>query len=94
MIFSSSPTKQILNDIAWPDSTFRRAPPGIADEDWDLLFVAVQIRLKSCAAIAPNRSLEGSVDLPLVANQTIVMECVHALEALHVALKKNRVEYW
>ena len=94
MIFSSFPTKQVLNDIAWPDSTFRKAPPGIAGEDWDLLFVAVQTRLKNCATIAPNRSLERSVELPLMATQTIVMECVDALQALHLALKQDRIEHW
>ena len=94
MIFFRPPITQILNDVAWPDSTFRKAPPGISAEDWDLLFVAVQIRLKNCAAAAPNRSPERSLELPLLATQTIVMECVDALQALHLALKQNRSEYW
>lgn len=94
MIFSRTPIKQILNDIAWPDSTFRKAPPTIPPEDWDLLFLAVQSRLENCANTAPNRSPERSVELPLLATQTVVMECVHALEALHSALKLNRSEYW
>ena len=64
------------------------------DEDWDLLFLAVQIRLKNCATTALNRSPEKSVELPLLATQQIVMECVNALQALHVALKQNRVEHW
>ena len=94
MIFSRSPIRQILNDIAWPDSTFRKAPPGIPAEDWDLLFVAVQTRLLNCAATPPNRSSERAIEPPLLATQTIVMECVQALKALHLALKQNRSEDW
>ena len=94
MIFSDSPVKQTLNDIAWPDSTFRKAPPSISDKDWDVLFLAVQIRLENCAATAPNRSPENSVELPLLATQTIVMECVEALHTLHLAHKQNRNEFW
>ena len=94
MMFSRPPIRQILNDIAWPDSTFRKAPPGMPDEDWDLMFLAVQVRLENCAKTAPNRFPEKSPVLPPLATQQIVMECVHALQALHTALKQNRNEHW
>ena len=94
MTYPDSPIRQLLNDIAWPDSTFRKAPSSMPTEDWDLLFLAVQTRLKNCANAANYRSSDHSNESSTLAVQNVVRECVHALEALHSALKYSRNEYF
>ena len=94
MTYPNSPVRQLLNDIAWPDSTFRKAPTSMPTEDWDLLFLAVQTRLKNCANLANYRSSDRASDTSTLALQTVVRECVQALEALHSALKYSRSEYF
>lgn len=64
--------------------------PGMATEDWDLLFCAVTDRLRQCA----SRLLAAS-SLPQPATSAItfssdVLECVDALTRLHVVLSQQR----
>ncbi len=63
----------------------------MAVEDWDALFRAVEVRLRSTvgeplAVAAPQTQVYGAA----VGVQTIVLECVAALEQLHTALKHER----
>lgn len=53
---------------------------NIAVEDWDLLFCAVRLRLRE----AVGESLRGP-DAPL---GTALLECVEALDQLHLALQQ------
>ena len=65
-------------------------PLEIATADWDILFRAVEERLRlsvgerlAATARAQPRDAAGRV-------QAIVLECVAALDKLHIALKQER----
>lgn len=69
------------------------APPGlptdIAGEDWDDLLTAVKARLRLTVADRPGRNgdfLPG----PMGRVQANVLECVSALDQLHLAMKHER----
>ena len=94
MTFQHSEIRQLLDEVNWPDSTFRKMSAGMADEDWDVLFLAIRTRLENCINIPAYASPEHSTHNPLVATQLIVRECVHALAALHAALQQSRHEYF
>ena len=94
MIYPRSPIRQLLDDIAWPDSTFKKASASMPAEDWDALFLAVQTRLKNCANIPLGKAPERSSEPVLLATQATVNDCVHALETLHSTLRQSRSGYW
>jgi hypothetical protein len=63
----------------------------ISVDDWDILFRAVEDRLRSSvgarlASTAPARDAAGRV-------QAIVLECVAELDKLHNALKQERRQH-
>ncbi len=94
MTYQCSEIRQLHNEVNWPDSTFTKVDAGMPDEDWDVLFLAVRTRLKNCIGMSSYASPEHSTDSSLIATQSIVKECIYALEVFHTALQQNRHEYF
>lgn len=55
---------------------------GLAADDWNILFDAVQARLKLAVAQSPANAL-----------QAVVLDCIMALDYLHAALKEERKKH-
>lgn len=94
MTFQHTEIRHLLDEVTWPDSTFRKVDPGMPFEDWEVLFKAVKGRLRDCVSVPAYTSPEHSTENPLVATQNIVRECVQALDVLHSALQRNRLDYF
>lgn len=68
-------------------------PSGIASEDWDCLFRAVVARLSATAAAErPGAALAAQPQDPAGRIQTIVRECVVALNRLHAMQPRESAE--
>jgi hypothetical protein len=74
-------------------ATERCQPLEISTDDWDILFRAVEDRLRSSVgarlastASTPARDAAGRV-------QAIVLECVAELDKLHTALRQERRQH-
>ena len=66
-------------------------PLDISPSDWDVLFRAVEERLRSSVGAGPASTAQGR-DAPGRV-QAIVLECVAELEKLHSALKQERRQH-
>ncbi len=62
----------------------------IAIPDWDDLFHAVEARLKHAVEVMPAQALASKPTDAAGEVQAVVLECVTALEQLHVALMHER----
>ena len=94
----TAPMSNQSNDSAATRDNFLRPADmcqssGISSTDWDILFRAVEERLKrsigerlSATAQAQPRDATSRV-------QTIVLECVEELDKLHTALKQERCQH-
>ncbi|NMM04797.1 hypothetical protein [Polaromonas sp.] len=69
----------------------RRQPLEISPSDWDMLFRAVEERLKLSVGAGPASTAQGR-DAPGRV-QAVVLECVAELEKLHIALKQERRQH-
>lgn len=62
----------------------------IAISDWDDLFHAVEARLKAAVETRPEQALAAQPPGAASVVQTVVLECITALDQLHVALMHER----
>jgi hypothetical protein len=62
------------------------APPDIAIEDWDILMGAVKARLKRTVGESPVAAPQPRRDDEARCVQSSVLECVAALDQLHMAM--------
>lgn len=65
-------------------------PLDMAIEDWDALFRAVEARLRLTVGERLAAAPQAQAHDAAVGVQTIVLECVAALDHLHTALKHER----
>ena len=65
---------------------------SIAADDWDELFHAVQARLLDCVGKRLSKTPELPLQDPAALVEAVVLECVAALDQLHTALKRERVQ--
>ncbi|NDP64513.1 hypothetical protein [Polaromonas sp.] len=68
----------------------RVSQPGIATEDWDLLFCAVAERLRHCASRLLAASSLPQPAASVMTCSSDVLECVDALNRLHAVLRQQR----
>jgi hypothetical protein len=64
----------------------------ISIDDWDILFRAVQARLRSCVGAGPDSTATLQARDGVSRVQAIVLDCVRELEKLHEALNQERRE--
>jgi hypothetical protein len=80
---SPSPVSETLHD----------QPPSIEVVDWDILFDAIETRLREAVGerlgILPNTPMH-SAQLSASLVQAVVLDCVDALHKLHAAIKHDR----
>lgn len=86
------PTANRSNDAspAYPESQQTPEPLQISIADWDILFLAIQLRLRNAVG-----DRLPSTPLPQIGDaaghvQIAVLECITAMEQLHVALGHER----
>jgi hypothetical protein len=72
--------------------TTRCHPLEISIDDWDMLFRAVETRLRSIVGVKPDSIATPQTRDAASRIQAIVLECVGELEKLHAALKQERRE--
>ena len=73
-----------------PDGAAGTSHRGIAPEDWDKLFHAVTARLEGCVNRTKIQRLVNQEPGIAKSLQVTVLECVSALNQLHVALVRER----
>ena len=69
----------------------RCQPLEISPSDWDILFRAVEERLRLSVGAGPASTAQARDAAGRV--QSIVLECVAELEKLHTALKQERLQH-
>ena len=72
-------------------ATARCQPLEISTDDWDILFRAVEERLRLSVSAGLSSTAQGRDAAGRV--QAIVLECVAELEKLHTALKQERSQH-
>lgn len=72
-------------------ATARCQPLEISTDDWDILFRAVEERLRLSVGAGLSSTAQGRDAAGRV--QAIVLECVAELEKLHTALKRERSQH-
>jgi diguanylate cyclase (GGDEF)-like protein len=88
--FRGTPLAQAINFDDSPAGP-KPAPPTIAAEDWSDLFNAVQERLTQAVNAQAGAGTDAS-PATQAHLQTVVRECVEALQQLHEAQKHTRVQ--
>lgn len=89
--FRSSPLHRVIHFDESPAGP-QPAPLTIAEEDWSLLFSAVQDRLTRAVTAQTKAGAAFSPALQALL-QAKVLECVEALQQLHEAQKHTRVHH-
>lgn len=76
-------------------ATARNQRLEIATTDWDILFRAVEERLRLSVGVRPAATAQAPAQARDAAGrvQVIVLECVAELEKLHSALKQERHQH-
>ena len=65
---------------------------NIAEDDWDQLFHAVEARLRNCVGKQLSKTPQLPLQDPAALVEAVVLECVAALDQLHTALKRERLQ--
>jgi hypothetical protein len=73
-----------------PDAVWQHSQGNITSADWDSLFLAVLARLENCVSDHPIPAQQLPLYDPRVVVRATVLECVSALQQLHVALSHER----
>lgn len=70
-----------------------RQSSGISSAEWDMLFRAVEERLKRSVNERLAETAQAQPQGATSRVQTIVLECVEELDKLHTALKQERCQH-
>lgn len=87
-----APTAIHTNNARAPHSESQQTPHPlqISVDDWDILFRAIQVRLKDAVADSHPSGWPSQTDATAGQVQTTVLECISAMEQLHAALGHER----